>query len=149
MCSNRRFGRVVLQADERRREWARNVEDEGGCGVASLFSPSQAPTTKWMLSDREDGVRARFQLRKNMHFKSHQEAAYANRTTRRARQPPADSNPPPIHRRDWPPQCWAKIFQHCQVLLALDSSLQKRSRDIDNKMKSHNYSRRLIGGVVG
>ena len=141
------------QVEERRGEWLRNIEDEGGCGVSSLFGLSSAPSgtatsttsrVKWMLSDREDGVRARFQLRKNLHFNSHEQAAYGSKATKAELQRVAEAKPPPTRKRDWPPSCWARIFSHCQLLLALEASVNKRSLGADGEDEAQHLDHRSV-----
>ena len=97
-----------------------------------------------MLSDREDGVRARFQLRKNLHFNSHEQAAYGSKATKAELLHVAEAKPPPTRERDWPPPCWSRIFRHCQLLLALEASLSKRDLDADGEAETHHLERRSV-----
>ena len=96
-----------------------------------------------MLSDREDGVRARFQLRKNLNFNSHEQAAYGSKATKAELQHIAEVKPPE-HKRDWPPPCWARIFGHCQLLLALEARLNKRDLDADVEVEAQHLERRSV-----
>ena len=108
-------------------------------------TPTDASSrVRWMLSDREDGVRARFQLRKNLHFDSHDQAAYGSKATKAELQRPAESRPPPMRKRDWPPPRWVRIFRHCQLLLALDASLSKRSLEAELAVETQNHTRRSV-----